>query len=271
MLCSEALLALSSVLCWSVLPGAWQCGQTFPSWLALIPCFVGLILASILIFSGLRPDPRDIGRQLSLMYPDTVPSKTDRSLLNIIGQPGVIVAMVSVVFAQMVMVVPMSITSVHMKAHDHPLGALSLVISAHTIGMFAFSIFSGRLTDKWGRPQVIVLGSVLLIISCLMAAPSTGIFALISALFVLGLGWNFTYVAGSALLSDLLSPGKRAKTQGFNDLLLNMASASGQFTSGVVYASHGYGVMANAAAAAALAPLVAALWWMVHRKVEAKH
>ncbi len=232
--------------------------------------FVGLILASILIFSGLRPDPRDIGRQLSLMYPETVPSKTDRSLFQIICRPGVIVAMVSVVFAQMVMVIPMSITSVHMKAHDHPLSALSLVISAHTIGMFAFSIFSGRLTDKWGRPQVIVLGSVLLIISCLMAAPSTGIIALISSLFILGLGWNFAYVAGSALLADQLSPGERAKTQGFNDLLLNMASASGQFASGIVYASHGYGVMANAAAAAAFAPLIFSLWWMAYRKAETK-
>ena len=111
---------------------------------------VGLILAAILIFAGLRPDPRDIGRELARRYPESVPRQETRSLTKIVQQPGVMVAMVSVVFAQMVMVVPMSITSVHMKAHHHPLSALSLVISAHTLGMFAFSIVSGRMTDRLG-------------------------------------------------------------------------------------------------------------------------
>lgn len=223
--------------------------------------FIGLILAAILIFAGLRPDPRDVGRELARLYPESVPRQGIRSLGRIVRQPGVIVAMVSVVFAQMVMIVPMSITSVHMKAFHHPLSALSLVVSAHTLGMFAFSVISGRMTDRWGRGQVIILGAVLMIISCLMAAPSTGLVTLMVALFLLGLGWNFAYVAGSTLLADQLSPGERAKTQGFNDLLLNLTSAVSQVVSGVVYAVGGYGVMALVAAAAALAPLILAIWW----------
>jgi MFS family permease len=221
----------------------------------------GLILAAMLIFAGLRPDPRDVGRELSRIHPESVPRQGTRSLSDIVRQPGVIVAMVSVVFAQMVMVVPMSITSVHMKAYNHPLSAVSLVISAHTLGMYAFSMISGRMTDRWGRGQVIIMGSVVLIVSCLMAAPSTGLLPLLLALFLLGLGWNFAYVAGSTLLADQLSPGERAKTQGFNDLLLNLASAVSQAVSGVVYATGGYGVMALAAAAASLAPLILAIWW----------
>jgi predicted MFS family arabinose efflux permease len=63
------------------------------------------------------------------------------------------------------------------------------------------------------------------------------------------------------LLADQLSPGERAKTQGFNDLLLNLASAASQVVSGVVYAIGGYGVMALAAAAASLVPLILAIWW----------
>ena len=223
--------------------------------------FIGLMLAAILIFAGLRPDPRDVGRELARLYPDSVPRQGTRTLTGIIRQPGVIVAMVSVVFAQMVMMVPMSITSVHMKTLQHPLSAVSLVISAHTLGMFAFSIISGRMTDRWGRGQVIILGTVVMLISCLMAAPSTGLMALLVALFLLGLGWNFAYVAGSTLLADQLSPGERAKTQGFNDLLLNLTSAASQVLSGVVYAVGGYGVMALTAAAASLAPLILAIWW----------
>jgi MFS family permease len=102
-----------------------------------------------------------------------------------------------------------------------------------------------------------------LIASCLMAAPSTGLVPLLGALFFLGLGWNFAYVAGSTLLSDQLLPGERAKTQGFNDLLLNLAAAGSQLVSGIVYAIGGYGVMALAAALTAVVPLALAIWWQV--------
>jgi MFS family permease len=161
----------------------------------------------------------------------------------------------------MVMMVPMSITSVHMKDHHHALTAVSVVISAHTLGMYAFSIISGRMTDRWGRGRVIILGSAVLTLSCLMAAPSVRLLPLAVALFLLGLGWNFAYVAGSTLLADQLSPGERAKTQGFNDLLLNLASAASQIGSGVVYAAGGFGVMGFAAGALALVPLILAIWW----------
>ena len=108
-----------------------------------VGCVV-LAVAAVLIFAGLRPDPRDIGRELARTHPESVPGQATRSLAEIMRQPGVVVAVVSVVFAQLVMMVPMSITSVHMKAHQHPLTAVSLVISAHTLGMFAFSIISGK-------------------------------------------------------------------------------------------------------------------------------
>jgi MFS family permease len=222
-----------------------------------------LTMAAALIVSGLRPDPRDIGRELARIHPDSAPVQTTRSLMEILRQPGVIVAMISVVFAQLVMMVPMSITSVHMKAHQHPLTAVSLVISAHTLGMFAFSLISGRLTDRWGRAPVIILGSAVMILSCLMAMPSVSLVPLLAALFLLGLGWNFAYVAGSTLLADQLSPGERAKTQGCNDLLLNLASAASQIGSGVVYASGGFGIMSLGAAAAAIIPLALAIWWQV--------
>jgi len=222
---------------------------------------IGLILAAMLISAGLRPDPRDIGRELARLHPESILNQATRPLAEIVRQPGVVVAMVSMVFAQMVMMVPMSITSVHMTAHQHPLNAVSLVISAHTLGMYAFSMVSGRMTDRFGRGPVIILGSIMMIFSCVMAAPSISLLPLIAALFLLGLGWNFAYVAGSTLLADQLSPKERAKTQGFNDLLLNLASGASQIGSGVVYASGGFGVMGLTAAAAAAVPLTLAIWW----------
>jgi MFS family permease len=222
-----------------------------------------LAVAALLIFGGLRPEPRDIGRELARIHPGSIPQQAPRSLSEIVRHPGVIVAILTMAFAQMVMVVPMSITSVHMKDHQHALTAVSLVISAHTLGMFAFSVISGRMTDRWGRGRVIALGSIMLILSCLMAAPSINLLPLAVALFLLGLGWNFAYVAGSTLLADQLSPGERAKTQGFNDLILNLSSGVSQIGSGIVYAAGGYGIMALTAAAMALVPLASAIWWQV--------
>ncbi len=223
-----------------------------------------LVVAAILIFGGLKPDPRDVGRELARIHPASIPREETRPLEEIVRQPGVIVAMVTMAFAQMVM--PMSITSVHMKVHQHPLTAVSLVISAHTFGMYAFSILSGRMADQRGRGPVMILGSAVMILSCLMAAPSVNLLPLVVALFLLGLGWNFAYVAGSTLLADQLSPGERAKTQGFNDLLLNLSSGASQIGSGVVFAAGGYGIMALAAAAAAV-PLGLAIWWQVRGRL----
>ena len=220
-------------------------------------------MAAILIFGGLRPEPRDVGRELARIHPGSIPQQAPRSLPEIVRNPGVIVAMVTMAFAQMAMVVPMSITSVHMKDHQHALTAVSLVISAHTFGMYAFSLISGKMTDRWGRGRAIILGSAVLILSCLMAAPSIKLLPLTVALFLVGLGWNFAYVAGSTLLADQLSPKERAKTQGFNDLLLNLCSGASQIGSGMVYAVGGFGIMAVTAAAMAAVPLGFALWWQL--------
>jgi MFS family permease len=228
-------------------------------------------LAGVLVFFGLRPDPRDIARELSRLHASAAarPDVT-RSLAAILRRPGVVVAMVAAVLAQMVMVMLMVMTSLHMKALQHPLAAVSLVISVHTLGMYALAVVSGRLTDRWGRGPVILAGSALLVLSCLLAAPSTSLLPLLVALFLLGLGWNFVYVAASTLLSDELSPSERAKTQGLNDLLLGLASAAGSVSSGLIFAAAGYAVLSLVAAAAALVPLAMAVWWQSRGRADGR-
>jgi MFS family permease len=128
--------------------------------------------------------------------------------------------------------------------------------------MYAFSIISGRLADRWGRGMVILLGSFTLVIACLAATISPDVLPLGVALFLLGLGWNFCYVGGSTLLADQLSPLERARTQGFNDLLVGLASALGSLQSGFIFASLGYNMMAYISAAFALIPLAVTAVWM---------
>ncbi len=219
-------------------------------------------IAAVVVFIWLRPDPREIGKLVAEKYPDTiVRSRTVRSMWQIFSQPAARVALVSMVLGQMVMVLVMVITSLHMRDHNHMLGDISIVISAHTVGMYAFSIISGRLADSWGRKPVIITGAATLVLACLAATISPDVLPLGVALFLMGLGWNFCFVGGSTLLADQLSPAERARTQGFNDLLVGLASATGSLSSGFIFAALGYNTMAFISAGFALIPLIFALFW----------
>jgi MFS family permease len=231
---------------------------------AYLVSMVLFAIAAGVVFLGLRPDPREIGKEVAEKYPDAGNiSRETRSVLQIFRQPAALVALLSMVLGQMVMVLVMVITSLHMRNHDHMLSDISFVVASHTFGMYAFSIFSGRLCDKWGRGPVIIFGSLTLVIACIAATLSPDVLPLGIALFLLGLGWNFCYVGGSTLLADQLSPAERARTQGFNDLLVGLASAAGSLGSGFIFAMLGYNVMAWIAACAAILPLFATSIWML--------
>lgn len=166
---------------------------------------------------------------------------------------------------QMVMVLVWVITSLDMHDHNHMLSDISIVISSHTFGMYAFSIVSGRLLDKWGRGPVIIFGSITLVIACIAATLSPDVLPLGIALFLLGLGWNFCFVGGSTLLADQLSPAERARTQGFNDLLVGLASAAGSLGSGIIFSTLGYNTMAWIAAGVAILPFLVASYWKMRQ------
>lgn len=228
-----------------------------------------LALSSLILFVFLRPDPRDIARALADQDQSgttVAGSARSASLGTILQRPGAIVAIGSMVLAQAVMVMVMVITSLHMRNHDHGVPAISMTISLHVLGMFAFSILSGRLADKVGRAPVIMCGAVVLIVACVLAPLSPAFVPITFALFLLGLGWNFCFVGGSSLLADQLSPDERARTQGFNDLLMGLVAASGSFLSGHVFAALGYGIMGLMSAALSLAPLALAIWWHLARR-----
>ncbi len=220
------------------------------------------LLGTLTVWLGLRPEPQTIARQLAEAVPVAErPSETPRPLGEILRQPAVIAAILSISLSQMVMIGVMGITSLHMRHHDHPFTAISLVFSAHTLGMFAFSVFTGRLADRWGRFPTILTGCLILLLSFVIAPLSVGTPLLSLALFLLGLGWNFCFVGGSALLADQLTPAERARTQGFNDVFLGLAAAAAAYLSGLVFAAQGYALLNLYSALITLLPLAAILLW----------
>lgn len=218
-------------------------------------------LAGLLILTLLRPDPRDIARAIAAEYPDiTMPSGPARPLRQIMSLPAAWLALMAMVIGQVVMVLVMSVTSLHMHNHNHGLEDVSLVIMAHTLGMYGLSVVNGALIDRIGRKAAIAGGAVLLGLGSLLAPTSLMTQWLALALFLVGLGWNLCYIAGSSLLSDILAPSERGRIQGLNELIVNVASAISSLSSGLILAYLGYATLGTISAALALAPLVLLAW-----------
>jgi len=224
------------------------------------------LIGAVAIFIGLRPEPKDLAAALAGPESTGATAGPARSIGQILRVRAALVAVLAMVFAQLVMAMLMVITPLHMQQHQHHLTTISYVISIHVVGMYAFSIFSGRLADRWGRGPVIATGASVLAAAALASRVSPGFLPLAVSLFLIGLGWNFCYVGGSSLLADQLSPGERARTQGFNDLLIGLASAIGSLGSGLVFAAVGFGAMGLVGAAVALFLLSLTAWSRMGRR-----
>ncbi|HEY3334526.1 MAG TPA: MFS transporter [Candidatus Limnocylindrales bacterium] len=223
----------------------------------LVPVvFVGL--AAILSFTMLRPDPYELADAETLAEEASAGVTTSESIVVILRRPGVTAAITALVIGQFVMVLIMTMTPLHMTEHGHSLTDVGIVLSGHTLGMFALSPVSGRLTDRFGPIPTIFLGTAVLATASLMAAvaPPEGGAMLLVALFLLGLGWNFGFVAGSTLLSGHLELHERTRVQGAADALIWSSAAAASLGSGLIMAGVGYTALGVLGAGAVIIPVV---------------
>ena len=101
------------------------------------------------------------------------------------------------------MVALMTLTgAVVVDHHHHAADNVFPIIGAHVVGMFGLIIFVGDLVDRFGRTVSLAGGLLLMAVSSISLLWVTGVVAVGIALFVLGLGWNFSFVAATAVLSD---------------------------------------------------------------------
>ncbi|MEO5919382.1 MAG: MFS transporter, partial [Candidatus Limnocylindrales bacterium] len=206
--------------------------------------FMGI--AAILSFVLLRPDPYDMADETA-PRPGTPPVEgaTSLALWQMLRRPGVGAAVIALVIGQFVMTLIMTMTPLHMTQHGHGLAAVGIVLSGHTLGMFALSPLSGRLAERVGTVQAIFVGTGVLALASVMAAvaPPDGGNLLLIALFLLGVGWNIGFVAGSSLLSEHLEVHERTRVQGAADALIWSAAAGASLGSGVIMAAVGYAAL----------------------------
>jgi len=215
-------------------------------------------IAAVLSYVLLRPDPYELADESASRARETTPVGGALALRATLLRPGVLASIVALVIGQFVMVLIMTMTPLHMTQHGHDLGAVGAVLSAHTLGMFALSPLSGRLTERLGAVRTIVFGTAVLAISSIMAAsaPPTGGNLLLVALFLLGFGWNLGFVAGSTLLSQHLEIHERTRIQGVADALIWSTAAAASLGSGVIMAVTGYAALGILGAGCVVIPIV---------------
>jgi MFS family permease len=219
----------------------------------LLPvAFVGA--AAVLSFVLLRPDPYALADSTGVDDPSVEAVKVP--LERILRRPHVPAAITALVAGQVVMVLVMTMTPLHMTEHGHGLAAVGLVISGHTFGMFALSPISGRLTDRYGSFAVVLAGLLVSASSAVLSAvaPPEGGPLLFIALLLLGYGWNLGFVAGSALLTHGLTLAERTRLQGLSDSLIWSSAAAASLGSGFVVAVAGFTALGLLGAALVVGP-----------------
>jgi MFS family permease len=207
--------------------------------------------ALILISTMLRPDPLEFA------------DRGDRTLV-VVKEPlsmTVWTAVTALSVGQTVMVLIMVMTPIHVRDHGHGLGTVGYIISAHTLGMFAFSPLTGIVADRIGRLPVILSGHFILAISGVLAAVADeqATILLAFALFLLGLGWNLSFVAGSALLTEGAAPASRVRLQGLGDLIVWSSGAAAALGSGFLLTASSYAVLCLVGACLTILPATLAV------------
>ena len=217
-----------------------------------------LSLAILVIQLFLRPDPFLTAVSQSGLV--TKPKgATKAALRHIRSNDRAMFAILSIAIGHVAMVSIMVMTPVHMAHVDVTLTVIGLVISVHVLGMYAFSPIVGTFSDRLGRVRVIQIGVITLVLSAIISgsARADDAITLGIGLFLLGLGWSCTLIAGSAFLTESVSPEMKTSSQGASDLVMNLSGAGGGALAGVIIGTLSYGWLC---AFAAIPVSILGLW-----------
>jgi MFS family permease len=211
-----------------------------------------------------RPDPKVIAANLTRYYPNHVPTAQQRAFEEA-GPQGVkaflrdypkFTAFVAYFMVQGNMSMMMAMSSVVLDHHGHELPAISLAVAFHVVGMFGFALPFGRMSDRLGRRQAMLLGVVLAGGGSLVVVATPDYWPITFGVFLVGLGWSAVGVAATALIADRCSPAERGRAIGANDTFGGAASIAMPLSGGPLAAVFGLPVVGVFGMAVMLVPLV---------------
>ncbi|PRY64195.1 putative MFS family arabinose efflux permease [Vreelandella songnenensis] len=183
-----------------------------------------------------------------------------RPLGEILRQPTFLLAVGSAAVGYGVMNLAMTATPLAMAGAGHSFDHVSMTIQWHVVAMFLPSFFTGHLTARVGAKRMIVLGCLLLAASAVAAQFDAGLAGFNLALILLGLGWNFTFLPATGLLTQSYRPADKARTQAANEFLVFGTVALTALLAGPLVGTLGWATLNALLIPVSLLPLVGLAW-----------
>ena len=182
-----------------------------------------------------------------------------RSYRELFKQPLLIAAIASGAIGYAVMVLLMTATPIAMQGDEFPFSNIAWVIQWHVLGMYAPSFFTGSLIRRFSSRTVILWGCMILALCVLVNLLGNSFWHYLVGLLLLGVGWNFTFIGATHLLTYTYEPAEQGKVQGINEFMVFTAAALGSLLAGVGVDKLGW-VWLNLAS---LPPIIIVAWGIV--------
>lgn len=179
-----------------------------PPWFAASAFMIAGLALSLAVRVDPRRSPSTTRRSPPRPRPTTCPSTEPpappappQPLKVILRRPGVLPALLAALTSYGVMVSVMNLTGYVVIHHGHDEGDLFPIISAHIVGMFGLVLVVGDIIDKVGKRQAMVFGLVVTALSSLGLIWVHSVAGTAVLMFLLGIGWVFSFVAATTQLA----------------------------------------------------------------------
>lgn len=183
-----------------------------------------------------------------------------RPLREIARQPKFVIAVCAATFGYLVMSFLMTVTPIAMSVCGFTFSDSSYVIQVHVLGMYAPAFFTGHLISRYGVHNVLIAGALLTLASIAINLAGVEFLNFMSALLLLGVGWNFLFTGGTALVTETYAPEEKAKVQGLNDFIIWGTISVGAVAAGAVQHTIGWEAVNLVMAPLVIVVFAATLW-----------
>lgn len=200
----------------------------------------GLFVGSYLAQGALSLTALSILSQVAFKPVAVAHSVEPRPLREILAQPVLQASILGTAIGYTVMIMVMTATPLAILGCGLPGSSVTPVIQWHVVGMFAPSFFTGSLVKRHGAPRVMQIGFILLLGHVVITLLGVEFLHFLSALILLGVGWNFAFIGGTALLTQTYRPAEQLKVQAVNEFAIFGLVAVATLSAGWLYDRFGW-------------------------------
>ena len=222
-----------------------------------------IIVPSMVLVLLVRPDPKTIAQNLARYYPGYVAHESERPAVAEGGGLGVwlrhfplATAFANSFAALGTMSMMMAMTALALDHHGYGLSLISVSVSLHVVGMFGFSIPFGRLSDRFGRRNVMLIGNVVIAVGSIFVGTSADYLLITIGTFLVGVGWSCVNVASSALITEVVGPTERGRAIGLSDTISQSSTILLPLAGGPLVAWAGLPILAVVSIAVLAGPVI---------------